>query len=61
MIEIEKLKKGDFFKRKEGAKDIFVFDGYNRSTKKYSSYKYEDINSFMEFKKGTKVFINFEF
>lgn len=61
MKEINELKKGEFFKRKENSKDVFVHDGYNRSTKKYSSFKFEDISAFMEFKKGTKVFVDFEF
>lgn len=61
MKEINQLKKGDLFKVKESAKDVYLYDGYNRFTKKYSAYKYEDINSFREFKKDTKVFINFEF
>lgn len=61
MKEINQLKKGDFFKRKETSKDVYVYDGFNRSTKKYSAFKFEDISDFMEFKKGTKVFIDFEF
>lgn len=61
MKEINKLIKGDFFKVKEGAQSVYVCDGYNRSTGKYSAFKFDDISSFREFKKGTKVFINFEF
>lgn len=61
MKEINKLKRGDLFKVKEGAKDVYLYDGYNRSTGKYSAFKFDDINSFREFKKGTQVFINFEF
>lgn len=61
MEEINKLKKGDVFKRKESAKEVYVYDGYNRFTRKYSAHKFDDICAYMEFKKGKEVFINFEF
>ncbi|PZP41965.1 MAG: hypothetical protein DI598_17555 [Pseudopedobacter saltans] len=60
-IEINKLKKGEFLKIKESSKTVFVYDGYNRTTKKYSVYAFDDISRFREFKKGTIVHINFEF
>ena len=51
---IEALKKGDLFKDKK-TEILRVFDGFNRSTGKYSSYKYYDISAFKEYKKGTSV------
>jgi hypothetical protein len=57
---IEKVKKGDYF-RMPNKKTVYVFDGYNRHTRKYSYYKYHDVNSFGEKKKGTIVEINFDF
>jgi hypothetical protein len=61
MVNIETLKKGDYFKISEKHSTVYVYDGYNRSTRKYSSYKYSDISDFREFKKGKQVFIGFEF
>ena len=63
---IEKLKKGDLFKimRFANAKpsvQVYVFDGYNRSTKKYSAYKFEDICSFRDFNKAYTITTDFIF
>lgn len=62
-IKVEQLtkQKEKYFKRKQSAKTVYVFSGYNRSTKKYSAFKHDDVNSFMEFKKGTEVFVGFYF
>lgn len=57
---IENVKKGDVF-RLIGGKAVLVADGYNRSTKKYSYYRWEDISHFGEKKKGTQVEIDFDF
>jgi hypothetical protein len=57
---IEKLSKNEYF-RFPGKKTVYVAAGYNRSTKKYSYQKFEDINAFGERKKGTPVEIDFEF
>ena len=57
---IEKAKKGDYFRMKETS-PVYVADGYNRSTKKYSSHRFDDISSFKELNKGTAVITNFEF
>lgn len=54
---IENVKKGDIFQFSENGK-LFIADGYNRSTKKYSYTKYSDISSFGEKKKGTRVLID---
>jgi hypothetical protein len=54
---IEKIKKGSAFQFSENGK-LFIADGYNRFTKKYSYTKYSDINGFGEKKKGTVVFID---
>lgn len=59
-MTIEKVKKGNYFRLKENS-PIYVADGYNRTTKKYSTYKFDDISSFREFKNGTVVIVNFEF
>lgn len=47
-------------KRVEGY-SVQVADGYNRSTKKYSYYRWDDINHYGEKKKGTQVLVDFDF
>lgn len=61
MIEINKLKKDDFFKLSEEGKTVYVYKGYNRMTKKYYASKFDDISAYREWKKGKKVFVDFEF
>lgn len=60
ITNIENLKKKDFFKLEKGKK-VYQYDGYNRSTKKYSATAFDDSANFRDFKKGTKVKIGFEF
>ena len=55
---IEEVKKGDYFRMKETS-PVYVADGYNRSTKKYSSYRIDNISTFKELKKGTIVITDF--
>lgn len=58
--EIETLKKGDFL-RLPGKAPVYVFDGYNRFTKKYSVYKFDDVSMSREVAKGKFVEVDFEF
>lgn len=60
-VPIEKVKKGDYFRFPRGYQRVYVADGYNRSTRKYSYYRFDDINHFGEKKKGTVVEIGFDF
>lgn len=53
-IPIERLKKGAIFQF-PGKEREYYFDGFNRSTGKYSFYRADDINAFGEKKKGTLV------
>lgn len=53
---IEKLKKGDTFSFEKDGK-LFVRDDYNRETKKYDYYSYDDIAKFGSKIKGTKVYV----
>ena len=57
---IEKVKKGDIF-RMPGKTRVYVADGYNRFTRKYSAYRWDDINHPFEKRKGTIVEIDFDF
>lgn len=61
MKKIEDLKIGEFFKLKEDSSVVYVRGSYIREIKKYESSKWEDINSFTYKKKGTLVFVDFEF
>lgn len=64
-MTIKELKKGDYFtfKEIEYPKDsqVWVRGEYDRSSKKYSCYKFNDMNH-ESFKKGTtKVYTEFIF
>lgn len=48
--DVKKFDKMCFF-RVRGEIAVYVFTGYNRFTKKYSSYKDSDVNHYREFKK----------
>lgn len=58
--EIHTLKKGEFFRKYNGVA-VLVFDGYNRSTKKYGYHHFDDVNKFGELHKLTNVITDFEF
>lgn len=52
---IKDLKIGDYFKLKANGR-VYVRGSYNRSTKKYEYYDFDDVNRFHECK-GTKEVI----
>ena len=54
---IEKLERGAVFQFTPNG-SLYVADGYNRSTGKYTYSKYSNINSFGEKRKGTTVYID---
>jgi len=63
-VPIEKVNKGDFFKRisKTGeGKEIYRNEGYDRYNKKYCGQANSDINKQIYIKKGTLVKIGFDF
>tara|TARA_B110000259_G_scaffold171486_1_gene203003 strand:- start:542 stop:724 length:183 start_codon:yes stop_codon:yes gene_type:complete len=53
---IEDLKNGDVFSKKQGAKKEFSKDTYCRSNKAYECTNLEDIGDFTYIKKGKKVY-----
>lgn len=61
MVTIESVKIGDLFKLKENSSVVYVKGEYNRFAKKYTAHKWEDINHHIYKKKGTLVFVDFEF
>ena len=64
-MKIQELKKGDYFTVKPIAEpkesQVFVYDGYDRSLKKYCATKFSDISIGREFKKDTEVYTEFTF
>lgn len=57
---IEKVKKGDFFRRC-GKKIVYQAEGYDRENRKYCGTDYYDMNRQTYLKKGTLVEIGFTF
>lgn len=61
-VVIQTLKKGDYFKlsNTESA-PVWCKDKYCRSSKGWQCNKFEDVNHWGTFKKGRKVWIDFDF
>ena len=60
--ELKELKKGDFFKLKDlDAATVYVKGEYDRSTKTYSCFKFDDVNAEIFLKGNKKVFVDFTF
>ena len=59
---VAKLKKGEYFKLSESeTAPVWKRGEYERSVKKYSCTKFDDINHENFFKGSKEVFIDFEF
>ena len=61
MQEISTVKKGVFFKRKEGAKKTYHKKDYCRINKAWECGNWDDISDSIYLKKGKLVFTDFEF
>ena len=59
--EIKNLKKGEFIKRSETAKRVYIKGDYDRATKSFSCIAYDDINQEIFIKANKNVFYDFEF
>ena len=59
-MKIKELKKGDFFKISENG-CVYVRGDYVRDVKKYECYKFNDINSFRQFKGDQEIITDFIF
>ena len=59
-IEIENLKKGEYFSF-VGHKKIYSYQGYDRFNRKYSYYGVDDVNSWYYCKKGKLVTTNIDY
>lgn len=59
---IKDIKKGDFFRLKDSeSATVWVRDEYDKSSKKYWVYKFDDVNHGKEVKGTQKVFTEFTF
>ena len=66
--KVKNLKKGDFFTLKDVSGSTFIPDSfvwvrgdYDRSSKKYECYKYDDVNHFSYFRPERVVYFDFVF
>lgn len=61
-IKLKDLKRGEYFKKTETAKKVYIKEDYNRSTKKFDCVHEDDVwGTGFEFKGDKEVFINFEY
>lgn len=59
--ELRKVKRGDFFKRTETAKTVFIRGEYDRESKRFSCIDFDDMNREIYLKANTRVFVGFDF
>lgn len=64
-MTLKEVKKGDFFTLKDikypKENQVYVKSDYDRSTKKYICYAFNDINKFRSIKGDKEVFTDFTF
>lgn len=60
-MKLKDLKQGDFFKRKQDAKTVYVKHHYDRASKTFSCSDIEDMNREIFLKSNVEVFIDFEY
>ena len=60
-MQLKDVKRGEFFKRKASSSIVYVRGEYERSSKKYSCYKFDDVNSKIFLKGSTEVYTDFTF
>lgn len=59
---LKDVKKGEFFRiSPSDTAPVWIRDEYNRSTKKYECYKFDDMNHLGEFGGTRIVIVDFEF
>lgn len=61
LMLIKNLDKGEYFKRTEYTKIVYVRDDYDRSEGKYWCYKFDDVNTGIYLAGDKQVIVNFEF
>lgn len=60
-VLLKNVKKGEFIKRKEDAKQVYIKGDYDRSSKSYSCIDFDDINHEIFIKADKPVFVGFTF
>lgn len=60
-IELRKVPKGEFIKRKPDAKKVFIRGEYDRAYKKFRCDDWDDISRDIMLKGTTIVYIGFDF
>lgn len=60
-MQAKYIKRGEYVKRKEGAKSVFIRGEYCRATKRYSLVDTEDLSREVWVKADTVLFINFDY
>ena len=58
---VDKIKRGDYVKRKPDAKKVYKHAGYDKSSKTYRLDDEDDISRDIGVKAGTKLWIGFEY
>lgn len=61
MPALKDLSNGSYFKRKEGAKAVYIRGDFDRASKTYSCVSFDDMNKEIFLKGQTNVFTDFEF
>lgn len=60
--ELKNVKRGEFFRLADSeSAPVWVRDGYNRSSRKYEGYKYDDVCHWREFGGTRIVYVDFCF
>ena len=60
--ELRNVKHGDFFRLSNSEiAPVWVRGDYNRASKKFEAYKYDNVNYWNEFRGSRIVFVDFEF
>lgn len=60
-IKLKDVKQGEYFKRKPEAAAVYVRDYYERSVKKFSCYKAEDVCAELFINGNTVVYVGFDY
>jgi hypothetical protein len=60
-MRVNQLRKGEFFKKNNSSKIVWVLNKYVASVKKYSCYKFDDVNHEQFISGNKEIFTNFEF
>lgn len=61
MTKIKDLPKGEYFKKTETAKAVFVRGEYDRSSKLFECHAFDDINKVIYLNPNKEVFAGFTF